>query len=119
MADDRMQPLRECLADLHAIQLASHAMKDVDGNHIGRLDLYSINGRVLIVQVHYQRRLNQLKAVKMVAEGTEPLSWDLYRPVTDDGKIDVTLQALRLWAKTPTDLDELAPRITQRAPSKA
>ena len=81
--EDRLTDLRNTLADLSAKHLAAIPIKD---SGYGRLDMYAVGGRVVIVRV-YQLRKN------------DPASWDLFIPVSDSSRIDETLAALRAWAQ--------------------
>ena len=53
---------------------------------VGRVDCYASNGRVFIVQRFIDRN------------GTVT-GWDVYIPANTDGRIDVTLDALRAYLK--------------------
>jgi hypothetical protein len=81
--EDRLTDLRNTLADLSAKHLATIPIKD---SGYGRLDMYAVDGRVVIVRV-YQLHKNY------------PASWDLFIPVSDSSRIDETLAALRAWAQ--------------------
>lgn len=81
---DRMKELREVLLELAAQQIATHPTKDGEGRKNGRIDVYMVRGKLLLVQV-YQFR-----------EGD---SWELFVPLVVSCRIDDTITALKTWAQ--------------------